>query len=1036
MLLWCDLKSAYCQYKLHFTTYTTSEDLPSGSFSKIIKSPNGFVWLLSENGITKFDGYDFTTYFFNSKKDKSLSSTQMLQSYEDSLGNLFFSSKNALFLFDSESNELKKILTFTNANELAYFGSDKQFSYALLKNNLYTIRTNPFKIYKTEISNASFVKSQTSGLLIEKNLYLQGTNQFMVVDLQTKEVKRHYFNDKIKYPCFLHALKNKEIIISANNQLFKYDLLSDKMNEYPARPCEKSFVRNLPFLKLSIDGSIYSYNREGIITKLNLISGEVSVLNLATQLNTNLAGTALIYNISKGVNNNLWVENNGFGLVEIDLLHFENGIKSQFWNKNSSIPTNNCTNILEDKDGLIWFLSVGKGLIKTEKIKTNFTTIYPGNRNLNTPNTNIRSLCEYSPNKLAIGALEGSFLMDIGNNATGEYQLLNTNFYNDKLPISNVTLGVNGTVLLSNWQSRSLMVIDPAKETSLLLINKKEQKDIESAFRCSLNEQNSIYFGTANNSIYVANKNSLNSYNDLVEIKVKRDRFSNNMGILFCLKKYSHDKILIGSRNGLYEYCITNDSLISFKNKIESNTELLNTDIRCLHLQDSNLWIGTNGDGLVRLNLFTKEVKNYKKVHGLSDDFIYTLLEDHYGKLWMGTNAGINSFDPSTENFQFFSRKDGVEFSEFNTNAACQLSNGQMAFGGVNGFVLFHPDSLNYTSKPFPIFLTHIYVNNISVKVDTSYFLNYDQNYLSFQFAALTYLRNEELQYAYKMTGLDDEWISSGNRRFTTYANLLPGTYHFLVRCTDPNGMWNKEILKVSITIKKPWFKEWYAYLTYSIIVLSFGYSIYHFRRLQRLKLQAIRDNIARDLHDEIGSNLSSISIFNEVAKESAAKNADNLQSVLNKIGEYAQISQEGMNDIVWMIDSKNERFENIFIKMRTLAAETIGAGNYVLSIHFDESLNGLKLPMGKRKNFYLIFKEAINNLLKYSHCTHVSIKVQKSEHFIFLTIEDDGIGFILNETRGNGLTNMRKRAQELNGELSIDSSPNKGTRIHLKFRL
>ncbi len=213
-------------------------------------------------------------------------------------------------------------------------------------------------------------------------------------------------------------------------------------------------------------------------------------------------------------------------------------------------------------------------------------------------------------------------------------------------------------------------------------------------------------------------------------------------------------------------------------------------------------------------------------------------------------------------------------------------------------------------------------------------------------------------------------------------------------------------------------------------------WGIYIYRLKQRLKLQSIRDNIARDLHDEIGSNLSSISIFNEVAKESAVRNTGNLTSLLNKIGEYTQVSQEAMNDIVWMIDSKNERFENIFIKMRTLASETIGAGPYKMTLDFDEALNSIKIPMAKRKNFYLIYKEAINNLLKYSQCTHVIIEIRKMGNHVLLKIEDNGVGFIINEKKGNGLTNMRKRAMELQGDLQIISTIDKGTVIKLKFHI
>ena len=1036
-LLGCSCEIAFSQYNLHFKTYTSSNGLPSGSFSDIIKSPNGYLWLHSENGISKFNGYDFTTYYFNSKNDKSFFSTQMLMSFEDSLGNLFLASKNALFLFDNETNEFNKLLGFESLNDLVFFESDNRFSYALIKNNLYTIQLNPRRITKTVIPELSVKRLTTPSLITNGILYLCTTDQFFLLDLSTKKFQQYYFNSPIKLPIYLTILENGTVQISAANQLFNYLPNGNKLRELSPRALENSPIRNHSVTKLEINGCLYYLNRAGLMSKLDLISGSIYEINLATLLKPKINNDIQFYNLTKGANNNIWVENSGAGLIEIDLQNFEKGIKNHFYYVNSSIPTNNCNTILEDGDGLIWFLSIGKGLIKAEKIKSNFTTIYPRNNNSNLAISNVRTICEYAKNKIAVGTLEGSYLLDLNVNEKAHYTILNSKFYNNKTPISNITLDIYGEIWLSNWLNKSILILDPTKEISTLINSKDSNKYGSSTFRCSLNDGDHIYFGSSNNALFLTQKENQTTNNDPIEIALKRDARAENLGIIFCLKKLSKEKIIIGSQNGLYLYSIKNDSLTAFQSKKENGIEFNNTDIRSLHIQDSSiLWVGTNGNGLIKLNLTTHDTKRFTIENGLSDNFVYTLLDDEHGNLWMGTNTGLNKLDITSENIQFFTGKDGLGFDEFNTNAACKLSNGKMAFGGVNGLVLFHPDSINYTSKPFNIYLTHFYVNNVPVKIDSTFILQYDQNYLSFQFAALTFFRNEDLNYAYKMVGLDDDWILSGNRRFTTYANLIPGNYTFQVRSTDPNGLWNKEILEILITIKNPWFKEWYAFIFYILITSALAYAIYYYRKQQRLKLQSIRDNIARDLHDEIGSNLSSISIFNEVAKESAARNADNLQSILNKIGEYTQISQEGMTDIVWMIDSKNDRFENIFIKMRTLASETIGAGNFNLSIHFDESLNSLKIPMAKRKNFYLIYKEAINNLLKYSNCTHVIINVKKSSEFISLDIIDDGKGFDPNETRGNGLMYMKKRAEELDGQLSISSIHGKGTTIKLKFSL
>ncbi|MFN0189396.1 MAG: triple tyrosine motif-containing protein [Bacteroidia bacterium] len=1036
-LLVSSYEIGYTQYNLHFKSYTSSNGLPSGSFSDIIKSPNGYLWLLSENGISKFNGYDFTTYYFKTKNDKSFSSTQMLMSFIDSLGNIFLASKDALFLLDNETNEFKKLFGYDNLNDLVLFESNNRSSYALIKNELYAIQVNPLRINKTVFPNADFKRHKTSSLISDGKMYLSTSELFLRLDLSTMKYQQFYYKSPINLPIYLQKLENNNIQISAANQLFNYSPINKTLVEIPARESENSKIRNQPPLKLVINGCIYYLNRLGLLTKIDLFSGTVRELNLANLLKPTIKENVIFYNITKGTNNNIWVENSGAGLIEIDLLNFEKGIRNHFYDGNSNIPTNNCNKILEDSEGLIWFLSVGRGLIKAEKIKTNFTTIYPGSNVSYKSTSNVRTICEFSENKIAVGTLEGSYLIDINLNDEGQPTPIKTDYFDYKTPIGNITLGNRGEIMLSHWLNKSIIVLDPANKTSTLLNNKNSSKNNGSSYRCSLNDSNNIYFGSSNNALYITQSNLATSNSVPFEIALKRDAFSKNLGIIFCLKKLNKDKIIIGSQNGLYLYSLNNDSLIAFPTKKEKGVEFYNTDIRSLHLQDSKfLWIGTNGNGLIHLNLITLDTKRYTTANGLSDNFVYTILEDSNDNLWMGTNTGINKFNLVNENFQFFTSKDGLGFDEFNTNAACKLSSGKMAFGGVNGLVIFHPDSINYTSKQFPIFLTHFYVNNRPLKLDSTYVLQYDQNYLSFQFAGLTFFRNEDLNYAYKMIGLDTDWILSGDRRFTTYANLLPGNYTFQVRSTDPNGIWNKNILEIFISIKSPWYKEWYAFIFYIFITSSIVYSIYYYKKQQRLKLQYIRDNIARDLHDEIGSNLSSISIFNEVAKESAVRNDDNLQAVLHKIGEYTQISQESMTDIVWMIDSKNDRFENIFIKMRTLASETIGAGNINLSIHFDESLNALKIPMAKRKNFYLIYKEAINNLLKYSNCTHVIINVKKSVEFISLEIIDDGIGFNPNETRGNGLNNMKKRAEELNGQLSISSLYGNGTTIKLKFSL
>ena len=182
-------------------------------------------------------------------------------------------------------------------------------------------------------------------------------------------------------------------------------------------------------------------------------------------------------------------------------------------------------------------------------------------------------------------------------------------------------------------------------------------------------------------------------------------------------------------------------------------------------------------------------------------------------------------------------------------------------------------------------------------------------------------------------------------------------------------------------------------------------------------------------LHDDIGSTLNSISVFSEVAKQDASKHAD----ALEMIGESSRKIIDAMSDIVWTINPENDSFENIILRMRSLAFNLLRSKNIEFTFKADESLNNVKLSMEARRNFFLIFKEAINNLVKYAQATGVSIHLTHNNSLIKLTIQDNGKGFdITKPVNGNGLNNIKRRAKEMKAQLQIKSSPTDGTSIEL----
>lgn len=308
--------------------------------------------------------------------------------------------------------------------------------------------------------------------------------------------------------------------------------------------------------------------------------------------------------------------------------------------------------------------------------------------------------------------------------------------------------------------------------------------------------------------------------------------------------------------------------------------------------------------------------------------------------------------------------------------------------------------------------------------------LSYKQNIVSFAFAGLNYFHSEKNQYAYKLKGFDKDWIyTDATKRFATYTNLDPGDYTFEVKGSNNDGLWNETPTLLHIIITPPFWQTWWFYTLCALAFAFIFYAIYWYRLQQVIKLQHIRNKISGDLHDDIGSTLNSISVYSEVAKQDASKHAH----ALEMIGESSRKIIDAMSDIVWTINPENDSFENIILRMRSLAFNLFRTKSIEFTFRADESLNNLKLSMENRRNFFLIFKEAVNNIVKYAEAAGVSIQLVYVDSFIKLIIHDNGKGFdTAQHSNGNGLNSMKRRAKEMKAKFQIESSAGNGTNIKL----
>jgi len=474
-------------------------------------------------------------------------------------------------------------------------------------------------------------------------------------------------------------------------------------------------------------------------------------------------------------------------------------------------------------------------------------------------------------------------------------------------------------------------------------------------------------------------------------------------------------------------------------------TSLANNNISDM-AEDSrgNLWVSSYGGGL---HCLPPGRKAFERI-GASRNLVEGMAIDLKDRVWMVSNGQLQCYDPAQRRFTSYDLPDGEKTGGVKGRVFCD-SRGYIFLSGLNYFIAFHPDSIGSLQLQPMVHLTDFSIFNkpySHLLHQERIRLNWKQNYFTLQFAAPHFSFPSTLQYAYMLEGFDKDWVNSGERNFVSYSNLEGGTYTFKVRATPAPGSWGPEFTSLTITVVPPFWKTPLFYILCAITLGAGAYLIYRFRINEILERQAIRNKIAQDLHDNVGSTLSSISVYSQVAKIYYQQHKqDELHTTLEKISTTSGEMISELNDTVWAINPRNDQMGVILQRMESFARPLLLAQQTRLHLEHDKAVEKLNLSMEKRKNFFLLFKESINNALKYAGCSLVEVSVKTSGNSVTMRIHDNGRGFDLAKTSegykssdvyggGNGLRNMQLRAREMKGVLRIESAPGAGTTITLRF--
>ena len=460
-----------------------------------------------------------------------------------------------------------------------------------------------------------------------------------------------------------------------------------------------------------------------------------------------------------------------------------------------------------------------------------------------------------------------------------------------------------------------------------------------------------------------------------------------------------------------------------------------------------DLWIGTAGNGLSWFH--NGSFVSFTTANGLFSDTILEILEDDHGWFWMSCPRGV--FRVEHHDLELlaegavrqvasiaYGKGDGMASELCNgvsKPGAWKSSDGRLWFATSKGVSVIDPASVTHEDRSAPAVVLervvvdkHSFPTQETLPVTALIKVPPGNGDLEFDYAALCFRAPERNRFKYKLEGINSDWVDAGSHRVAYYHNVPPGDYRFQVIACNNNGLWNEAGASASILLSPHiWQTSWFHMSVIAAIGLIFlglhRFRVAHFREIDRFRLR-----LAADLHDDVGSNLSTISLLTRRAQKHHAL-GEPAGEDLAAIGRIARQTANAIREIVWLINPEYDTMQDLVMRMRE-AADSILAG---IECEFKSPPVDLshKLTLQFRQNLFLLYKEALTNVARHAQASRVEINVAQQDQSWRLSVHDNGVGFDPGASySGNGLKNLRQRAVKLSGELTIESRPGLGTTV------
>ena len=446
-----------------------------------------------------------------------------------------------------------------------------------------------------------------------------------------------------------------------------------------------------------------------------------------------------------------------------------------------------------------------------------------------------------------------------------------------------------------------------------------------------------------------------------------------------------------------------------------------------------SIWAHTFG-GLARIS--NNELVAITEKDGLPSRVCYFLYEDPQkpNLLWIGTNGGLIQYNLEGNIFKAITQEEGLISDEMNLGAFYKDLQGQYWLGTVEGLSKFNPKKYRGNEEPPRIHIEEVLLSGFNVDpLDTKKLqTDFNQNFFEVGFIGLNYTAPDQLYYRYRLLGLEEQWQQTKNTSLR-YPSLSSGDYIFQVQAVNSNGLISEELAQIRFKVNPPYYQSVWFWIS---IVILIGWVLYLIQRTTKITklvdMERMRVRIASDLHDDVGASLTEIALQSDFLLAGTVQ--QELKESLSQIGRQCRKIVGSLDDIVWSIDARNDSFGDLTDRIQDYALAILDMTQFDIEYAFDSLPMDKKIPVEIRENTYLIIKEALNNVVKYSNGDRVSIALRLQDNILTTVVSDNGSAVNNSKKTGHGLRNMKMRAQRMNGMLTIHN--NKGFSVSLQVPL